>query len=372
MTDCAQRQRSRPALLQLRAAQGARQAADRHRRVQRLPRGDRRRDHERLGQGRRTAQRHRDPSGGPLEPRRAGQAGQGQRGAREPRRRRRLKREHARASRSAARRSSPARTACSTWRAPATACRCRCWSALIALAALALTGRARRAARPHPCARRACRSCPRSRPRVLRSHAPRVAEVILGGALAGVAFGAAGGSELGRTTTVEVLAGARVRRRRRRWRSSGAAPAAVRRDHRAAVRRARGLHRAVGDLGGGARAVLRRGGAHARLPGRLRRGSRRRAAGAARDRRGHHRHRARRNGRGAVRAGGARLARLARRDRDLQPDRAALPVLERGRHDRRAGDPGPAVARRRAARRRASSAACSPTRRWAPRSSPCC
>jgi O-antigen ligase len=41
---------------------------------------------------------------------------------------------------------------------------------------------------------------------VLRSHATRVAEIILGGALAGVVFGAAGGSELGRTTTVEVLA----------------------------------------------------------------------------------------------------------------------------------------------------------------------
>jgi hypothetical protein len=41
---------------------------------------------------------------------------------------------------------------------------------------------------------------------VLRPHAPRAAEVILGGALAGVAFGAAGGSELGRTTIVEVLA----------------------------------------------------------------------------------------------------------------------------------------------------------------------
>jgi hypothetical protein len=40
---------------------------------------------------------------------------------------------------------------------------------------------------------------------VLRSHAPRVAEVVLGGALAGVVFGAAGGSELGRTTIVEVL-----------------------------------------------------------------------------------------------------------------------------------------------------------------------
>ena len=40
---------------------------------------------------------------------------------------------------------------------------------------------------------------------MLRSHAPRVAEVILGGALAGVAFGAAGGSELARTTVVEVL-----------------------------------------------------------------------------------------------------------------------------------------------------------------------
>jgi O-antigen ligase/polysaccharide polymerase Wzy-like membrane protein/tetratricopeptide repeat protein len=40
---------------------------------------------------------------------------------------------------------------------------------------------------------------------VLRSHAPRVAEVALGGALAGVVFGAAGGSELGRTTIVEVL-----------------------------------------------------------------------------------------------------------------------------------------------------------------------
>jgi O-Antigen ligase len=41
---------------------------------------------------------------------------------------------------------------------------------------------------------------------VLRSHAPRAAEVILGGALAGVAFGAAGGSELTRTTIVEVAA----------------------------------------------------------------------------------------------------------------------------------------------------------------------
>ena len=40
---------------------------------------------------------------------------------------------------------------------------------------------------------------------MLRPHAPRVAEVVLGAALAGVAFGAAGGSELGRTTTVEVL-----------------------------------------------------------------------------------------------------------------------------------------------------------------------
>ena len=40
---------------------------------------------------------------------------------------------------------------------------------------------------------------------MLRSHVPRVAEVVLGGALAGVAFGAAGGSELGRTTIVEVL-----------------------------------------------------------------------------------------------------------------------------------------------------------------------
>jgi hypothetical protein len=40
---------------------------------------------------------------------------------------------------------------------------------------------------------------------VLRSHAPRAADVILGGALAGVAFGAAGGSELGRTTIVEIL-----------------------------------------------------------------------------------------------------------------------------------------------------------------------
>jgi hypothetical protein len=40
---------------------------------------------------------------------------------------------------------------------------------------------------------------------VLRSHAPRAAEVVLGGALAGVAFGAAGGSELSRTTIVEIL-----------------------------------------------------------------------------------------------------------------------------------------------------------------------
>ena len=77
--------------------------------------------------------------------------------------------------------------------------------ALIALGGARADRRARRAAQPHPCARAACRCCPRSRPRVLRSHAPRVAEVVLGGALAGVAFGAAGGSELGRTTTVEVL-----------------------------------------------------------------------------------------------------------------------------------------------------------------------
>jgi len=40
---------------------------------------------------------------------------------------------------------------------------------------------------------------------VLRSHARRAADVILGGALAGVAFGAAGGSELSRTTIVEIL-----------------------------------------------------------------------------------------------------------------------------------------------------------------------
>ena len=38
-----------------------------------------------------------------------------------------------------------------------------------------------------------------------RAHAPRVAEVAIGAALAGVAFGAAGGSELSRTTVVEVL-----------------------------------------------------------------------------------------------------------------------------------------------------------------------
>ena len=41
---------------------------------------------------------------------------------------------------------------------------------------------------------------------MLRSHAPRAADVVLGGALAGVVFGAAGGSELSRTTIVEVLA----------------------------------------------------------------------------------------------------------------------------------------------------------------------
>jgi hypothetical protein len=40
---------------------------------------------------------------------------------------------------------------------------------------------------------------------VLRSHALRAADVVLGGALAGVAFGAAGGSELSRTTIVEIL-----------------------------------------------------------------------------------------------------------------------------------------------------------------------
>jgi hypothetical protein len=40
---------------------------------------------------------------------------------------------------------------------------------------------------------------------VSRVHAPRVAEVVIGAALAGIAFGAAGGSELSRTTTVEVL-----------------------------------------------------------------------------------------------------------------------------------------------------------------------
>lgn len=38
-----------------------------------------------------------------------------------------------------------------------------------------------------------------------RAHAPRVAEVVIGAALAGVAFGAAGGSELSRTAVVEVL-----------------------------------------------------------------------------------------------------------------------------------------------------------------------
>ena len=41
---------------------------------------------------------------------------------------------------------------------------------------------------------------------MLRPHARRAADVVLGGALAGVAFGAAGGSELSRTTIVEILA----------------------------------------------------------------------------------------------------------------------------------------------------------------------
>jgi hypothetical protein len=41
---------------------------------------------------------------------------------------------------------------------------------------------------------------------VLRPPARRAADVVLGGALAGVAFGAAGGSELSRTTIVEILA----------------------------------------------------------------------------------------------------------------------------------------------------------------------
>jgi hypothetical protein len=41
---------------------------------------------------------------------------------------------------------------------------------------------------------------------VLRPHVRRAADVVLGGALAGVAFGAAGGSELSRTTIVEILA----------------------------------------------------------------------------------------------------------------------------------------------------------------------
>ncbi|MEA2417813.1 MAG: hypothetical protein QOE60_19 [Thermoleophilaceae bacterium] len=40
---------------------------------------------------------------------------------------------------------------------------------------------------------------------MFRSHVPRAADVILGGALAGVAFGAAGGSELSRTSTVEIV-----------------------------------------------------------------------------------------------------------------------------------------------------------------------
>ena len=39
-----------------------------------------------------------------------------------------------------------------------------------------------------------------------RSHVPRAADVVLGGALAGVVFGAAGGSELSRTSVVEVVA----------------------------------------------------------------------------------------------------------------------------------------------------------------------
>jgi hypothetical protein len=40
---------------------------------------------------------------------------------------------------------------------------------------------------------------------VSQTHAPRVVEVAIGAALAGIAFGAAGGSELSRTTIVEVL-----------------------------------------------------------------------------------------------------------------------------------------------------------------------
>ena len=77
-------------------------------------------------------------------------------------------------------------------------------AALIALAVLPWPACSSPCAGAFRCSR-ACRSYPRSRRRVLRLHAPRAADVILGGALAGVAFGAAGGSELSRTTIVEVL-----------------------------------------------------------------------------------------------------------------------------------------------------------------------
>ena len=119
----------------------------------------------------------------------------------------------------------------------------------------------------------------------------------------------------------------------------------LRRRLTAPVRRARRPHRAVGDLGDRARAGLHRGGADVRIPGRLRRGRGRRPARAARRARRDQGHRARGDRGDRVRPGRARLAGEHRRERDLEPHRPAVRVLERRGQHSRARDPGPALAR---------------------------
>ena len=106
--------------------------------------------------------------------------------------------------------------------------------------------------------------------------------LILGAALAGVAFGAEGGTELTRTTIAGVLLVAGRRRRHRRRVPLGAPGRGPRDDDAAPVHALRPAHGDLGAVVDRPRAHLRRGGPHLRLPGRLRGRRRRRAARAAR------------------------------------------------------------------------------------------
>ena len=151
--------------------------------------------------------------------------------------------------------------------------------ALIAVALLALAGGLASLRERLPALQR-IELCQRFPTRVSRS--PGVASaiaLILGAAFLAVAWGAAGGTELGRRRRRDPAGVASLAVSPPR--SSGAGAGRSMAAPRVAIARSP-AHRALGGLVGRARAHLRRGRAHARLPGRLRRRRRRRPARADR------------------------------------------------------------------------------------------